>query len=85
MTLYCVSASGYSQCQISGKINDASNAAVPYAPIALMNNADSTIYKGILTDEKGNYCFNEIKAGTYIIKISVVGFAAPQKLLILSL
>ncbi|MES2288010.1 MAG: outer membrane beta-barrel family protein [Bacteroidota bacterium] len=65
----------FSQCQISGKIADGSNAAIPYAPIALMNSTDSTIYKGILTDEKGNYCFNGIKAGTYILKILVVGFA----------
>ncbi len=40
----------FSQCQISGKIADGSNAAIPYAPIALMNSTDSTIYKGILTD-----------------------------------
>lgn len=64
----------FSQCQISGKIVDPSNVAIPFAPIALMNNADSIIYKGTLTDEKGNYCFNEIKTGIYIVKISVVGF-----------
>jgi iron complex outermembrane recepter protein len=65
----------FSQCSISGKIVDPSNAAVPFAPIALMNDSDSVIYKGTLTDEKGNYCFNEIKAGTYFIKISVIGFS----------
>lgn len=65
----------FSQCQISGKIVDPSNVAVPLAPIALMSYADSVIYKGVLTDEKGNYCFNGIKGGTYIIKISVIGFS----------
>jgi iron complex outermembrane receptor protein len=77
LLLSCVLAgiNTFSQCQISGKAVDSSNIAIPFAPIALLNNTDSVIYKGTLTDEKGDYCFNEIKAGTYIIKISVVGFS----------
>jgi iron complex outermembrane receptor protein len=73
-TLFTISITTYSQCQLAGKIKDASKATVPYAAIALINSADSSIYKGTLADEKGNYCFNGIKSGVYIIKTLAVGF-----------
>ena len=69
-----IAGSTFSQCQLSGKITDASKAPVPFAALALLNSADSSIYKGALADEKGNYCLNGIKSGVYVLKASAVGF-----------
>jgi outer membrane receptor protein involved in Fe transport len=43
--------------------------------VALLNQSDSSVYKGILTTEKGTFCFENIKKGKFILKISGVGYS----------
>lgn len=65
---------GFSQCAIKGKIVDSVQAAIPYVPVALISSKDSSIYKGAVTDQDGNYCFEKIIKGEYFIKIVAVGY-----------
>lgn len=64
----------YCQCAIRGKITDSTRAPISYASVGLLEVRDSSIYKGIITDIEGNYCFEQIKKGNYFIKASSVGF-----------
>lgn len=59
---------------ISGKIADSLNMSVPFGTIALLNVSDSSIIKGTITDEYGNFTIEPITSGTYLLKITVLGF-----------
>ncbi|MCW3085507.1 MAG: TonB-dependent receptor [Bacteroidetes bacterium] len=63
-----------SQCAIKGNVVDTTQAAIPYTPVGLLNSKDSSVYKGAVTDQNGNYCFENIHTGEYILKISAVGY-----------
>ena len=67
--------SHYAQNKLEGKVGDAKGEVVPFCPLALMNAADSTIIKGTLTNEDGNYVFENFKTGNYLLKVSYTGYA----------
>ncbi len=64
----------FSQCSISAKVTDSLKAPVPFITIALLKE-DSTIYKGEITSENGEFCFQKIDKGSYFVKISSIGYA----------
>ena len=59
---------------LTGNVWDETKIPVAYATIAILRSSDSAIYKGTLTDEKGNYFFDKLKSDTYFLKISSIGF-----------
>ena len=59
---------------ITGKVVDDQQRAVPYANVLLLKAADSTFVKGAVSEENGEILFAEISSGTYLIKASFVGF-----------
>ncbi len=59
---------------IRGKIVDSTQTPIPFATIAVLNKTDSSIVKGNIADENGNFIFQQIGAGTYILKVIAVGF-----------
>ena len=59
---------------ITGKVIDDQQRAVPYANVLLLKAADSTFVKGTVSEENGEILFAEISSGTYLIKASFVGF-----------
>jgi len=61
--------------KLSGKLVNDQGAAIDYATVSLLNASDSTIVKGTLTDEAGNYSLENIKPGNYIIKATNIGYA----------
>ncbi|MES2763483.1 MAG: TonB-dependent receptor [Bacteroidota bacterium] len=63
-----------SQCAIQGKLSDTLQAPVPYNAIGLLNDSDSSIVKGAMTDADGNYCFESLQKGVYRLKISAIGY-----------
>jgi iron complex outermembrane receptor protein len=65
---------GISQCSIKGSIIDSLQGPVPYTPVGLLNTKDSSVYKGEVSDQQGNYCFSTIQNGEYFIKITAIGF-----------
>ncbi|HXU26608.1 MAG TPA: carboxypeptidase-like regulatory domain-containing protein, partial [Bacteroidia bacterium] len=64
----------YAQNKIEGKIIDTKTETVSFCPLALLNALDSVIVKGSVTNENGNFIFENIKQGTYLLKVSYVGY-----------
>jgi hypothetical protein len=61
--------------QVTGKLLDDAGAPVPYASVLLKNFSDSVLYKGEITNESGEFKFQNLKAGTFYIHIQNGGYA----------
>ena len=65
---------GFSQHSIGGKIVDEQNEALPFANIILKEKGNDKTPKGAVSDDNGNYTFENISDGTYQIEVSMLGF-----------
>jgi len=66
----------YSQTKLSGVISDSlTGVVIPFTPVGLLLLPDSTIVKGTISDENGNYSVDIKSSGNYILKITAVGYA----------
>lgn len=62
--------------KISGKIKDGGNQKIiDAATISLLNGADSVLLKTSITDKEGNFLFDNIKTGSYLLMAQSVGHA----------
>ena len=59
--------------EIRGKVADESHQAVPFATVTLLKAKDSSLVKGDISDQEGNYDFTEIPNGKYLVSASVIG------------
>ena len=66
--------SSIAQNSISGKITDETKTSLPYANIILHEKGSKENPKGVISDDNGNYYFENIKNGNYYIVISMLGF-----------
>ena len=65
----------YSQNTVSGNIVDTNDDPVAFANVILLDATDSTsVYKGVVSDEKGEFTLNNIADSSYLLKISFVGY-----------
>jgi len=67
---------GYSsiaQSILKGRISDPKGRPAEFTSVLLLKSTDSTLIKSALTNEQGNYIFNSINYGTYLICASIVG------------
>lgn len=55
---------------VSGKVLDSTGTPLPNASVKLM-----PLGKGTITNEKGDFIFEEVPEGTYVLEITSVGFA----------
>jgi hypothetical protein len=62
------------QVEVQGKITDEKNAPLPFVSVALLSAKDSTLVKGALTDESGNFSIPSVSEGNYLILTTSVGF-----------
>ncbi len=62
------------QNSVKGRVADSTNAPVPYIAIALLNAADSSIYRGVNNDDNGVFEFTNIKKGNYKVKVACIGY-----------
>ncbi|MDQ3667421.1 MAG: TonB-dependent receptor [Acidobacteriota bacterium] len=60
---------------LTGNVSDSQGAVIPGAEVLLTEPATGSA-KTVVTDSDGNYSFQEIKPGTYQIKISKQGFSS---------
>lgn len=60
---------------ITGKILDAQQKPLDYVNVLLLTAQDSSLYKGALTDDKGGYTFENVPNGSFLIKVSSVGYS----------
>lgn len=73
--LFLTAFSTFAQHKIEGKVVDKSDAPVAFANVILLSAADSTtVYKGAVTSENGNFSLDKIEGTDYLLKISFVGY-----------
>jgi len=64
----------YAQCNIQGVVTDSIKAPIPYAAVGLLNSKDSSLVKGALCNDSGLYVFENMKPGSYLLKVEVTGY-----------
>jgi hypothetical protein len=72
--LFAYSFANAQTATISGTVKDEINNAVPYANVVLKTPADSGIYKGEITNENGEFVFQNVKPGDYFLEVIFTGF-----------
>src|SRR6185295_6349369 len=60
--------------QVNGKIRDEKAEPVLYAAVGLLNAADSTVLKAVISDESGSFGFTDIPDGNYLITVQWMGY-----------
>lgn len=64
----------FSQINIAGTIKDENNQSLSFCSVALLESKDSTLVKGSLTNENGNYIIEGVMPGNYLILASYIGY-----------
>ncbi len=64
-----ISSISFSQNKISGIVTNSDGETVTFIPVGLLLLPDSVVIKGVLTDETGNYTFENINSGDYLVSI----------------
>jgi len=59
---------------VSGSVVDDNSQALYYVNVLVLSPIDSSLIKGDLTDDNGNFHIKEIEQGLYLISISYLGF-----------
>ncbi|WP_298492753.1 outer membrane beta-barrel protein [uncultured Algibacter sp.] len=61
------------QNQVSGKILE-NNQPLEFANVILYEEASKEVFIGVISDEKGDYIFNNVVNGNYYLEVSMLGF-----------
>ncbi|MFA6084651.1 TonB-dependent receptor domain-containing protein [Mucilaginibacter sp.] len=61
--------------RISGSILDENKQPLPAATVLLLKAGDSTLVKSTLSNLGGNFTFEQLTAGRYILSVSMIGYA----------
>lgn len=64
----------FGQVQISGSISDKNQQPLPGASVLLLNNTDSTLVKGQISENDGSFRLTEIPAGSYFLRVTMLGY-----------
>ncbi|MDP2388500.1 MAG: outer membrane beta-barrel family protein [Bacteroidota bacterium] len=59
---------------IRGKVVDSIQSPIPFATIAVLNSIDSSLVKGSISDDNGNFNIQLNRKGSYLLKITALGF-----------
>jgi bisphosphoglycerate-dependent phosphoglycerate mutase len=73
LPLFSFSQSSYS---ISGIVTEDNKSPLPFANVLLLQQKDSALVKGSVTNEYGNFIFEKIQNGNYLIMVSVIGYSS---------
>ncbi|RKR81363.1 outer membrane receptor protein involved in Fe transport [Mucilaginibacter gracilis] len=68
--------------KITGTVLDNKGAAMPFATVGLLKTKDSSLVKGGITNENGKYFLDRVSKGTYIIRVTVMGYATTNSKII---
>ncbi len=64
-----------SQSNLSGTILDAKREPVPFANVLLLTTTDSTLVRGSVAGDNGQFEMSNIPSGSYLIRVSMIGYA----------
>jgi len=59
---------------LKGLIVDSTNVPLPFATVLLKSSADSSLYKGEISDDKGMFLFENVKEGDYYLQVQAIGY-----------
>ena len=65
---------GFAQVKINGKVTDQTEVAQPYVNVLLLLSIDSSLVKGTVSNDEGQFFIENVIPGEYIIATSMVGF-----------
>jgi len=65
----------FSQGIIQGKVHDSQAKEMSFANVLLWDKPDSSMVKGVVSDESGNYIFTDIPQGEYFVEVHILGYA----------
>ncbi|MEM1119066.1 MAG: hypothetical protein AAGJ18_01370 [Bacteroidota bacterium] len=69
------------QTELTGRLVDTTKVSLIAANVVLLEPKDSTITAYSVTDEKGVFRLLDVKAGTYIMQTTYLGYERPDKLI----
>ena len=72
--MFCFASTTFGQGTISGKITSSTNQSLDYVNVLLLNAKDSSLAKGTITDSTGQYLFENIEDGEYLVNGSMIGY-----------
>ncbi|WP_417371176.1 outer membrane beta-barrel family protein [Gelidibacter japonicus] len=80
LALILLSSIGFAQdYAISGLTKDTDGQPVAFANVILMKAADSSLVKGVSTNDKGFFILDKLPSDTYLLKLSFIGFTDVYK------
>ncbi|MBD2756368.1 outer membrane beta-barrel family protein [Spirosoma validum] len=62
------------QSTLSGTVRDGNGRPLAFASVALLNARDSSVAKGTASDQRGQYAFENVRAGRYVVRATAVGY-----------
>ena len=72
------------QITLIGTVHDNVGKPLPFATVALLNARDSAVSKGTASNQQGQYAFERVRAGQYLVRASAVGYQTIQSAVILA-
>lgn len=76
LVFLCVSISGLAQpLKLFGTIVASDHSPISFANVLLFTSGDSLFYKGEVSNENGEFIFENISAGKYFIRVRFVGYS----------
>lgn len=74
LTLLFAGSIQFAYGQVTGKLVTEKDQPIPYATALLLNPVDSSMVKGSLTTETGDFTIENIPAGNYFLRFTAIGF-----------
>jgi len=84
MTLFCGHVMVGQTFELTGKVRDQKNEAIPFASVFLLRSSDSVLVKGSSADDKGDFQIGTISEGLYLLKASYIGWTSKDMVLDIS-
>jgi hypothetical protein len=72
--LLSLSAKVFNGGTVKGIVLDDKKVPQPFSTVVLNYAKDSTLYKGDITNEKGEFSFENVKEGDFFVQIQIIGF-----------
>ena len=74
ISLFSFTAMAFNGGVVKGLLLDDTKNPLPFSTVILSHAKDSSLYKGEITNERGEFFFENVKEGTFFVQIQVIGF-----------
>ena len=76
LLIFCLATVAVAQTTLSGSVHTSDQKPLPFVSIALLNVRDSSLVRGAISTETGQYAFENVRPGQYRLAASAVGYAS---------